>query len=114
MNILLINLSTAISRHTDTPYPCGGFLSYSRKPPYAIHNIGSKKRQYDPIDYECIDKVEFWVIDENANEKLDYEELEEMLDEELAKGNKLIGVYIYIFIISCFIVFIALYCLIFI
>ncbi|XP_042031896.1 uncharacterized protein LOC121778593 [Salvia splendens] len=51
-------------------------------------SVCSKKRQYDPIDYECIDKVEFWVIDENANEELDYEELEEMLDEEQAKGDE--------------------------
>ena len=49
-------------------------------------SLGSKSRSYDPIDYECIDEVEFWVIDENPEEELDYEELEEMLDEEQAKG----------------------------
>ncbi|KAL1566009.1 hypothetical protein AAHA92_01667 [Salvia divinorum] len=52
------------------------------------NRLGSKKRSYDPIDYECIDKVEFWVIDENPEEELDYEELEEMLDEEQAKGDE--------------------------
>ncbi|XP_047943142.1 uncharacterized protein LOC125189978 [Salvia hispanica] len=51
------------------------------------NHLGSKKRLYDPIDYECIDKVEFWVTDENPNEELVYEELEEILEEEQPKGN---------------------------
>lgn len=42
-----------------------------------------KKRQYDPIDYECIDKVDFWVVEAEPNGELDYNELEEMLDEDL-------------------------------
>ncbi|XP_041997203.1 uncharacterized protein LOC121747262 [Salvia splendens] len=51
------------------------------------NRLGSKRRSYNPIDCECVDKVEFWVIDENPEEELDYEELEEMLDEEQAKGD---------------------------
>ena len=32
----------------------------------------NKKRSYDPIDYECIDKTEFWIIDENEPRELDW------------------------------------------
>ncbi|XP_052626826.1 uncharacterized protein LOC111876822 [Lactuca sativa] len=40
------------------------------------------KRSYDPIDYECIDKTEFWVVEEESNGELDYNDLENMLDEQ--------------------------------
>ncbi|XP_023751607.2 uncharacterized protein LOC111899961 [Lactuca sativa] len=40
------------------------------------------KRSYDPIDYECIDKTEFWVVEEELNGELDYNDLENMLDEQ--------------------------------
>lgn len=36
-----------------------------------------QKRSYDPIDYECIDKSDFWIIEEKEPPELDYEELME-------------------------------------
>nr|XP_027077099.1 uncharacterized protein LOC113700866 [Coffea arabica] len=47
-----------------------------------------KKRSYDPVDYETIDKVEFWVVDEEQEGKLDYDELEEMIEEEFPKNSE--------------------------
>ncbi|KAL8492719.1 hypothetical protein ACS0TY_024060 [Phlomoides rotata] len=41
---------------------------------------------YDPIDYECIDKVDAWNIDDASNGELDYDELEE-LDNEVANNE---------------------------
>ncbi|KAL3537821.1 hypothetical protein ACH5RR_001187 [Cinchona calisaya] len=35
-----------------------------------------QNRSYDPIDYESIDKKEFWVVEEKPNGELDYDELE--------------------------------------
>ena len=43
------------------------------------HN--QQKRSYDPVDYESIDKTEFWVVEEEQEGELDYEELEEELEE---------------------------------
>ncbi|KAL4567704.1 hypothetical protein LXL04_023296 [Taraxacum kok-saghyz] len=40
------------------------------------------KRSYDPINYECIDKTNFWVVEEVPEEKLDYNDIENMLDEQ--------------------------------
>ena len=42
----------------------------------------NKKMTYDPIDYACIDKTDFWIVDDNQPTKLDVEELENLLDEE--------------------------------
>ena len=42
----------------------------------------NKKRSYDPIDYECIDETEFWIIDEDKPGELDLEEVENLLYEE--------------------------------
>ncbi|KAK1440659.1 hypothetical protein QVD17_06488 [Tagetes erecta] len=39
-------------------------------------------RSCDPVDYESIDKTEFWVVDEEEEGELNYEELENMLEEE--------------------------------
>ncbi|KAG6480722.1 hypothetical protein ZIOFF_057307 [Zingiber officinale] len=39
------------------------------------------KRSYDPIDYESIDKTDFWVVEETPIGELDYDELEEELEE---------------------------------
>ena len=36
----------------------------------------NKKRSYDPIDYECIDKTEFWIIDKNEPRELDWLEIQ--------------------------------------
>nr|XP_010914313.1 uncharacterized protein LOC105039750 [Elaeis guineensis] len=43
--------------------------------------LPDKKRPYDPFDHERIDKVEFWVVEEDPELKLDYKELEEMLNQ---------------------------------
>ncbi|KAL3504074.1 hypothetical protein ACH5RR_033915 [Cinchona calisaya] len=42
-----------------------------------------QKRSYDPIDYESIDKTEFWMVEEEPNEELDYDQLEAELEELL-------------------------------
>ena len=42
----------------------------------------NKKRTYDPIDYACIDKIDFWIVDEDESEELDIEELKNLLYEE--------------------------------
>ncbi|KAL4576037.1 hypothetical protein LXL04_012127 [Taraxacum kok-saghyz] len=39
------------------------------------------KKAYDPIDYENIDKTDFWVVQEEPEGELDYNELENMLQE---------------------------------
>ena len=44
--------------------------------------IYNKTRSYDLIDYECIVKTEFWIIDENKQGELDFEELDNLLYEE--------------------------------
>ncbi|XP_039145602.1 uncharacterized protein LOC120282824 [Dioscorea cayenensis subsp. rotundata] len=48
----------------------------------AIGVLGSKDRSCDPIDYECIDKTEFWVVEEEPEGELDYDELESMVEEQ--------------------------------
>ncbi|XP_023744815.1 uncharacterized protein LOC111892970 [Lactuca sativa] len=40
------------------------------------------KRSYDPIDYECIDKTDFWMVEKESKGELDYNDLENMLHEE--------------------------------
>ncbi|GJX89931.1 NAC domain-containing protein 67-like protein [Tanacetum coccineum] len=40
------------------------------------------KRSYDLIDYECIDDMDFWVVEEEPQEELDYDQLETMLDDQ--------------------------------
>ena len=40
------------------------------------------KRSYDPIDYECIDNTDFWVVEEEPLGELDYDQLETMLDDQ--------------------------------
>ncbi|GJV05078.1 hypothetical protein Tco_1338647 [Tanacetum coccineum] len=40
------------------------------------------KRSYDLIDYECIDDMDFWVVEEEPQQELDYDQLETMLDEQ--------------------------------
>ncbi|XP_038716566.1 uncharacterized protein LOC120009908 [Tripterygium wilfordii] len=43
-----------------------------------------KKRSYDPVDYECIDKTEFWIVeDEEDNTFMDYDDLERMLYDNI-------------------------------
>ncbi|XP_071909561.1 uncharacterized protein [Coffea arabica] len=50
------------------------------------HRFDHRKRSYDPIDYESIDKTEFWVIEEEQDGELNCDELEEEL-EELPKDD---------------------------
>ncbi|XP_071922831.1 uncharacterized protein [Coffea arabica] len=47
-----------------------------------------KKRSYDSVDYETIDKVEFWIVDEEQEGEFDYDELEEMTEEEFPKNSE--------------------------
>ena len=47
-----------------------------------FYRLKVDKRSYDPIDYECIDKTDFWVVEEEPEGELDYNELENMVDEE--------------------------------
>ncbi|XP_052623826.1 uncharacterized protein LOC128129227 [Lactuca sativa] len=39
-------------------------------------------RSYDPVDYENIDKTGFWVVEEEQEGKLNYDDLENMFDEQ--------------------------------
>ena len=41
-----------------------------------------KKKTYDPIDYACIDKTDFWIVNEDRTVELDVEELENLLYEK--------------------------------
>ncbi|XP_056847396.1 uncharacterized protein LOC108830587 [Raphanus sativus] len=47
-----------------------------------------RKRSYDPIDYETIDKTDFWVVEESGEAELDYDELENALTEENPKDGE--------------------------
>ena len=41
------------------------------------------KNNYDPVDIESIDKTEFWIVEEEEDPPLlDYDELEQMLNED--------------------------------
>ncbi|XP_065853259.1 uncharacterized protein [Euphorbia lathyris] len=40
-----------------------------------------EKRSYDPVDYESIDKTEFWIVEEEQEGELNIDELENMIDE---------------------------------
>ncbi|KAK4387221.1 hypothetical protein Sango_2592700 [Sesamum angolense] len=46
------------------------------------------KRPYDPVDYECIDKSEFWIVEETPECELDYDEMEELLEEEMPRYDE--------------------------
>ncbi|XP_039118773.1 uncharacterized protein LOC120254813 [Dioscorea cayenensis subsp. rotundata] len=46
------------------------------------HRLDSKNRLYDLIDYECINKTEFWVVEEKPKGELAHDELESMLEEQ--------------------------------
>ncbi|KAL0346013.1 UNVERIFIED_CONTAM: hypothetical protein Sradi_4432600 [Sesamum radiatum] len=50
--------------------------------------IKYSKRPYDPVDYECIDKAEFWIVEETPEGELDYDELEDLLDEEVPRNDE--------------------------
>ncbi|KAL0325153.1 UNVERIFIED_CONTAM: hypothetical protein Sradi_5084600 [Sesamum radiatum] len=46
------------------------------------------KRPYDPVDYECIDKSKFWIVEENSEGELDYDKMEELLEEEMPRYDE--------------------------
>jgi hypothetical protein len=46
------------------------------------YRVNVKKFNFDPIDYESIDKTEFWIVEDEEPPCLDYEELEAALYEE--------------------------------
>ncbi|KAL0315428.1 UNVERIFIED_CONTAM: hypothetical protein Sradi_5421000 [Sesamum radiatum] len=47
-----------------------------------------EQRPYDPVDYECIDKSEFWIVEETPEGELDYDEMEELLEEEMPRYDE--------------------------
>ncbi|KAL0373962.1 UNVERIFIED_CONTAM: hypothetical protein Sradi_3311900, partial [Sesamum radiatum] len=47
------------------------------------NRVKYSKRPYDPVDYECIDKSEFWIVEETPEGELDYDEMEELLEEKM-------------------------------
>ncbi|GKA45057.1 hypothetical protein Tco_0737853 [Tanacetum coccineum] len=46
------------------------------------HRLHVDKSSYDPVDYECIDETDFWVVEEEAQRELDYDQLENMFKQE--------------------------------
>lgn len=50
--------------------------------------VEPEKRKHDPIDYECMDMVGFWVVKKKPEPELDYVELEDMLDKEQEKTTE--------------------------
>ncbi|GMP98937.1 hypothetical protein CsSME_00046624 [Camellia sinensis var. sinensis] len=50
-------------------------------------------KNYDPVDIESIDKIEFWIVeDEEEPPLLDFDELEQMLYEENDKNDVVLEV----------------------
>lgn len=46
------------------------------------YKVKRKKFNFDPIDYASIDKIEFWVVEDEEPPFLDHEEIENALYEE--------------------------------
>ena len=56
--------------------------------------VNIKKLNFDPIDYESIDKMKFCIVEDEEPPYLDYEEIETALYEEGAyKMNGLLTMY---------------------
>ncbi|KAK4381925.1 hypothetical protein Sango_2919600 [Sesamum angolense] len=53
-----------------------------------LNRVKYSKRPYDPFDYECIDKSEFWIVEETPECELDYDEMEELLEEEMPRYDE--------------------------
>ncbi|CAA7055210.1 unnamed protein product [Microthlaspi erraticum] len=53
-----------------------------------MYRSSKAKRAYDPVDYESIDKTEFWIVGEEGEAELDYDELESALLEEHPKNGE--------------------------
>nr|XP_043613722.1 uncharacterized protein LOC122585659 [Erigeron canadensis] len=45
------------------------------------NRLKDSKRSYDPVDYECIDDADFWVVKEEPEGELNTEDIDNMLDE---------------------------------
>ena len=43
---------------------------------------------YDPIDYACIDKTDFWIVNEDELGDLDVKELENLIYEEVNSNKR--------------------------
>lgn len=41
--------------------------------------VANKKKNFDPIDYESIDQIDYWITEEDNSPLLDYDELQNML-----------------------------------
>ncbi|KAL0410835.1 UNVERIFIED_CONTAM: hypothetical protein Slati_3673200 [Sesamum latifolium] len=52
------------------------------------NRVKYSKRPYDPVDYECIDKSEFWIVEETPEGELDYDAIEELLEEEMPRYDE--------------------------
>ncbi|CAA7060169.1 unnamed protein product [Microthlaspi erraticum] len=52
-----------------------------------LQDRSKKNRSYDPVDYESIDKTEFWIVEEEEEGELDLAELEDKLLEEYPKDD---------------------------
>ncbi|XP_010468265.1 PREDICTED: uncharacterized protein LOC104748298 [Camelina sativa] len=53
-----------------------------------LQQRSKRKRSYDPVDYESIDKTEFWIVEEEEAGELEYDELENALAEEYPKDHE--------------------------
>ncbi|XP_021980164.1 uncharacterized protein LOC110876294 [Helianthus annuus] len=60
-----------------------GDLVYVHYNLYLQNRLNESKRPYDPVDYQSVDKNEFWVVEDENESELNYDDLENMLDEEL-------------------------------
>nr|GFA69506.1 reverse transcriptase domain-containing protein [Tanacetum cinerariifolium] len=49
---------------------------------YIFSRLHLDKRSYDLVDYKCIDETNFWVVEEEVQGELDYDQLQNMLEQE--------------------------------
>lgn len=63
----------------------------------SFSRLKEDKRTYDPIDYECIDKTDFWVVEEEPEGELNYDDLENMVDEQEHEPGSQTQGYIFCF-----------------
>ncbi|KAL0442137.1 UNVERIFIED_CONTAM: hypothetical protein Sradi_0152600 [Sesamum radiatum] len=55
---------------------------------FILNRVKYSKRLYDPVDYECTDKSEFWIVEETPEGELDYDEMEEFVEEEMLRYDE--------------------------
>lgn len=51
-------------------------------------NFDDEDDEVQILDYESIDKIDFWVVDEIPEGELNYNDLENMIEEELPNYNE--------------------------